>query len=166
MVDKIVEAVRADLLQRSQVGIKKYNTTLERTDLELKDWLQHAYEECLDMANYLKRSIIELENKNNMKSYNELEALVLAWAEQKGILEKGTPIRQCYKTEEEVRELSLAIIGNNREEIIDALGDILVTIIIQAEMQGLSLTECLESAYNVIAKRTGVMRDGQFHKDN
>lgn len=62
MVDKIVEAVRADLLQRSQVGIKKYNTTLERTDLELKDWLQHAYEEALDMANYLKRSIIELEN--------------------------------------------------------------------------------------------------------
>jgi hypothetical protein len=63
MEDKIVEAVRADLLQRSQVGIKKYNTTLERTDLDLKDWLQHSYEECLDMANYLKRCIIELENK-------------------------------------------------------------------------------------------------------
>lgn len=61
IIDEVVEAVRADLLQRSQVGIKKYNTTLERTDLELKDWLQHAYEEALDMANYLKRSIIELE---------------------------------------------------------------------------------------------------------
>ena len=60
MVDKVVEAVRADLLQRSQVGIKKYNTTLERTDLDIKDWLQHAYEECLDMANYLKRCITEL----------------------------------------------------------------------------------------------------------
>jgi hypothetical protein len=32
-------------------------------------------------------------------------------------------------------------------------------------MQGLSLTECLESAYNVIAKRTGKMVDGQFVKD-
>ena len=63
MTDEIVEAVREDLLQRSQVGIKKYNTTLERTDLDLEDWLQHAYEECLDMANYLKRSIIELKNK-------------------------------------------------------------------------------------------------------
>lgn len=62
ITDKVVEAVRADLLQRSQVGIKKYNTTLERTDLDLKDWLQHSYEECLDMANYLKRCIIELEN--------------------------------------------------------------------------------------------------------
>ena len=101
----------------------------------------------------------------NTKSYNELEALVIAWASQKGILEKGTPIAQCYKTEEEVRELSMAIIGNDREDIIDALGDILVTIIIQAEMQGLKLTECLESAYNVISKRTGVMKEGQFIKD-
>ena len=62
-IDKVVEAVRQDLLKRSELGIKKYNTTLDRTDLDLKDWLQHAYEEALDMANYLKRSIIELENK-------------------------------------------------------------------------------------------------------
>jgi phosphoribosyl-ATP pyrophosphohydrolase len=100
-----------------------------------------------------------------MKSYNELEALVLAWAEQKGILENGTPGRQCDKTLEEVEELADAIFDNNKEEIIDALGDILVTIIIQAELQGVSLTECLESAYNVIAKRSGVMINGQFVKN-
>ena len=100
-----------------------------------------------------------------MKSYNELEALVLAWAEQKGILERGTPIAQAGKTMEECTELMVAIAMDDDEETIDALGDILVTIIIQAEMQGVSLTECLESAYNVISKRTGVMKDGQFHKD-
>ncbi len=59
--DKVVEAVRADLLRRSQLGIKKYGVTLERTDLSLKDWLQHAYEETLDQANYLKRAIIAIE---------------------------------------------------------------------------------------------------------
>lgn len=100
-----------------------------------------------------------------MKSYNELEALVIAWATQKGIFEKGTPYAQCEKTMEEVVELQESIIMKNREETIDALGDILVTIIIQAEMQGLNLTECLESAYNVISKRTGKMVDGQFVKD-
>ena len=63
MTDKIVEAVRADLLERSQVGINKYGTTLDRTDIDLKGWLQHSYEECLDMANYLKRCIIQLETK-------------------------------------------------------------------------------------------------------
>jgi hypothetical protein len=60
--DKIVEAVREDLLQRSQKGIEKYGTTLERTDLNHKNWLQHAYEETLDLANYLKRCIMNIEN--------------------------------------------------------------------------------------------------------
>lgn len=100
-----------------------------------------------------------------MKNYNELEALVIAWATQKGILEKGTPEAQWDKTLEEVSELLGAIQKNDKPEIIDALGDILVTIIIQAEMQGLSLVECLESAYNVISKRTGKMINGTFIKD-
>jgi hypothetical protein len=34
---------------------------LSRKDIDLKGWLNHAYEEALDMANYLKRSIKELE---------------------------------------------------------------------------------------------------------
>ena len=101
-----------------------------------------------------------------MKQYNELEALVIAWATQKGILQNGTPRAQAMKTWEETDELITAIENDDREEIIDALGDILVTIIIQAEMQGVSLTECLNSAYNVISKRTGKMVDGQFVKDN
>lgn len=64
MIDTIVEAVRDDLLRRSRLGIAKYGVTLDRTDLGLKDWLQHAYEEHLDAANYLKRAIIELERQS------------------------------------------------------------------------------------------------------
>jgi len=60
-LDPVVEAVRDDLLRRSQVGIAKYGLTLARTDLNLRDWLQHAYEETLDKANYLKRSIMEID---------------------------------------------------------------------------------------------------------
>ncbi|MGF3022667.1 hypothetical protein ACQVP2_07545 [Methylobacterium aquaticum] len=59
--DTVVEAVRADLLSRSQIGIKKYGVTLDRTDVDLRGWLQHAYEETLDQANYLKRAILELD---------------------------------------------------------------------------------------------------------
>lgn len=101
-----------------------------------------------------------------MRHYGELEALVITWAAQKGILENGTPRAQAMKTWEETDELITAIENDDRAEVIDALGDILVTIIIQAEMQGLKLTECLESAYNVISKRTGKMVDGQFVKDD
>jgi NTP pyrophosphatase (non-canonical NTP hydrolase) len=100
-----------------------------------------------------------------MRSYNELEALVISWATQKGIMQNGTPIAQFFKTVEEVEELGEAIEKNDIDETIDALGDILVTIIIQAEMHGLKLTECLESAYNVISKRNGSMVNGQFVKN-
>lgn len=67
IVDQVVEAVRADLLSRSKHGIEKYGKTLDRNDLGLRDWLQHAYEECLDQANYLKRAIIKLDDENVRK---------------------------------------------------------------------------------------------------
>lgn len=113
--------------------------------------------------------------------YNELEPLVIKWAAEKGILEKATPLTQARKTEEEVNELLEACDAqdqgrntfynskgkpvNTKEELKDALGDILVTIIIGAEMQGLKLEDCLESAYNIISKRKGKMIDGQFVKN-
>lgn len=61
MPDAVIEAVCSDLRSRSEVGIRKYGVTLERKDLSLRDWLEHAYEECLDQANYLKRSIMDLD---------------------------------------------------------------------------------------------------------
>ena len=117
-------------------------------------------------------------------NYQELEKLVIEWAGDKGILEKATPLAQAGKTLEEVNELLFAItlrdkykvneikacedcntVFNSNDEIKDALGDILVTIIIGAELQGLKLEECLESAYNVIKNRSGKMVNGQFVKD-
>jgi len=61
--DAVVEAVREDLLRRSKVGINKYNTTLDRTDIDLKGWVTHALEEALDLSLYLKRIQIELNER-------------------------------------------------------------------------------------------------------
>lgn len=97
--------------------------------------------------------------------YTKLETLVIEWAKEKGILEKGNPQAQAEKTLEEVQELLDAIAVDDKEEIADALGDILVTIIIQAEMQGMDLKKCLKGAYDIISKRKGVMKDGQFVKE-
>ena len=58
--DTIVAEVRKDLRERSEDGVIKYGVTLDRTDINLKGWLQHAYEETLDKALYLKRAIREL----------------------------------------------------------------------------------------------------------
>lgn len=97
--------------------------------------------------------------------YTKLETLVIDWAKEKGILEKGNPQAQAEKTLEEVQELLDAIAVNDKAEIEDALGDILVTIIIQAEMQGVELKKCLKGAYDIISKRKGVMIEGQFVKE-
>ena len=52
-----VDAVKEDLDRRAALGLKKYGVGLERTDLTEIDWIQHAYEEALDLACYLRRLI-------------------------------------------------------------------------------------------------------------
>jgi NTP pyrophosphatase (non-canonical NTP hydrolase) len=100
-----------------------------------------------------------------MKDYFELEVAIEQWAKDKGILDNATTMKQAEKTHEEVLELMSAIDEDNREEIKDAIGDIVVTLIIQAKMQGMTIEECLNAAYDVISKRTGKMINGQFVKD-
>jgi hypothetical protein len=97
-----------------------------------------------------------------------LEEEILDWAHDKGILGaqgRGTEAGQHMKTLEEVEELTHALADRNLPEIADAIGDIYVTLVIQAEMQGLRMSDCIDGAYNVISKRTGKMVNGQFVKD-
>ena len=94
-----------------------------------------------------------------------MKTKILQWAKDKGILEKATPETQMLKTVEEVGELAEALGKRDMPEIQDAIGDIAVTIIIQAELNGLDFDECIQSAYDVISKRTGKMENGIFVKD-
>jgi len=53
--DKYVQSVKEKFEQRSQTGIRKYNTTLEREDLSFLDWLEHLQEELMDATLYVER---------------------------------------------------------------------------------------------------------------
>ena len=53
--------VCADIKRRQELGIAKYGTTVAQNPLDLRQWLQHAYEEKLDDAVYMKRAIQELD---------------------------------------------------------------------------------------------------------
>ena len=53
--DSIVAAVVQKFLQRSELGQKKYGTTLDRQDLSTLDWIQHAQEEPMDGILYLEK---------------------------------------------------------------------------------------------------------------
>jgi hypothetical protein len=53
--DSVVYRIAALLKTRSETGIRKYGTTLDRTDLSVKQWIDHAIEESLDHALYLQK---------------------------------------------------------------------------------------------------------------
>ena len=53
--DSIVDGIIDQFIDRSRVGKLKYNTDLDRTDLSLSQWLQHAIEEHMDAILYLKK---------------------------------------------------------------------------------------------------------------
>ena len=50
-----------DIARRQQMGMQKYGTSVEANPLPLRAWLQHAYEETLDQAVYLRRAIEQLD---------------------------------------------------------------------------------------------------------
>ena len=54
-MSKIIDLVIADILEREKRGLAEYKTTMDRKDLTREQWLQHAYEEVLDLAIYLKK---------------------------------------------------------------------------------------------------------------
>lgn len=59
--DKIVLRVLSRFAERSQVGITKYNTTLERDDYSLANWLREAQAEAMDFALYCEAAINRIE---------------------------------------------------------------------------------------------------------
>lgn len=66
MKDTIVESVIEQFKQRSNVGIKKYNTTLDREDLSTLQWMIHFREEMQDGLLYLERII-----QDTIKQYDK-----------------------------------------------------------------------------------------------
>jgi hypothetical protein len=133
--------------------------------------------------------------------YDEFQP-IRDWAEKRGIYKKGDVKTQYLKLLEEVGELSKAILQNDKEEVIDAIGDCVVVLTNLAELAsnhfrntcktcdgfggydedvagdggsrmfqhcedcyGFTIEDCINSAYEVIAKRKGKMVNGTFVKD-
>lgn len=91
---------------------------------------------------------------------------VLQWARDKNLLRPEIRITQFAKTVSEIGELADAVIKNDEPAIIDAIGDVVVTLILLSNQCGLDIEDCLESAYNEIKHRTGRTNElGTFIKD-
>jgi NTP pyrophosphatase (non-canonical NTP hydrolase) len=99
-------------------------------------------------------------------TFDELIENITQWADEKGILSPDNAPKQSMKIMEELGETMGAILkGKKTDEVIDGIGDILVTVIILAKQLGLEPTECLESAWNEIKNRKGKTVNGTFIKE-
>ena len=90
--------------------------------------------------------------------------LIRSWAEDRGIYDKGNSHTQYVKLMEEAGELAEALLKNDRYEIKDAIGDMVVVLTNLAVLEGMQIENCIESAYNEIANRKGEMKNGTFVK--
>jgi NTP pyrophosphatase (non-canonical NTP hydrolase) len=111
---------------------------------------------------------------------NEFEP-IREWARERGLYEKGDPKTQMLKLVEEVGELGKAILKSDPEETIDAIGDCVVVLTNLIELASIpkelesnekeltyrktTIEDCINSAYAVIASRSGKMINGTFVKD-
>jgi len=90
---------------------------------------------------------------------------IRGWAKQRGLYKKGDSKTQYIKLQEEAGELAKALLNKDREETIDAIGDIVVVLTNLAHLEGVDIEYCIGSAYATIANRTGEMVNGTFVKD-
>jgi len=101
------------------------------------------------------------------KTTNDLSVFenIRKWAKKRGLYEKGDSKTQYIKLQEEAGELAKALLNKDREETIDAIGDIVVVLTNLAHLEGVDIEYCIGSAYATIANRTGEMVNGTFVKD-
>ena len=92
--------------------------------------------------------------------------LIRDWAATRGLYDEGDSHTQYVKLQEECGELAKALLQDDKPEIVDAIGDIVVVLTNLAHLQGYDIEHCIDEAYKVIANRTGKMINGTFVKDN
>ena len=104
----------------------------------------------------------------DIPDYNKSQTMfnkIRTWAETRGLYEKGDPMVQYVKLQEEAGELAKALLKDDQPEVIDAIGDMVVVLTNLAHQRGVYIESCIQSAYEVINKRTGKMINGTFVKD-
>ena len=110
-------------------------------------------------------SIDEVKNNTDKVTLSTLIKLIEYWSFEKG-LHKNNSFVQFAKQVEEMGEVAAALCRNDIDALRDGIGDVIVTLVILAQQNNMTLQECLEQAYGEIKDRKGVMsKDGSFIKE-
>jgi NTP pyrophosphatase (non-canonical NTP hydrolase) len=102
--------------------------------------------------------------QTKMVEYSAFEK-IRAWADERGLYDKGDPKTQTLKLMEEAGEICRAVLKNDEPEIIDGIGDCVVVLTNLAHLCGTSIEDCIDAAYDEIKDRKGKMVNGTYKKD-
>ena len=97
-------------------------------------------------------------------SMRDIFPLIRDWADQRGLYAKGDERTQYIKLMEEAGELAQGLLKQNKEEVVDAIGDMVVVLTNLSHFVGVDIEDCIVSAYNEIKDRKGKMSNGTFVK--
>lgn len=148
--------------------------TVQSVEIELTDkvidWiLNNNYKSKHSAERFIyNQSLInfyEVNKEDNKTVYDNIRS----WARERGIYDFGDPLTQYCKLMEEAGELAEALVKEKHEkkkiDTIDAIGDMVVVLTNLAELIGVKIEDCVDSAYNEIADRKGKMENGTFVKE-
>ena len=113
---------------------------------------------------FLESIEVKTDVTSNQNESLDIFDLIRAWADERGIYDKGNSHTQYVKLMEEAGELAAALLNKDSYEIKDAIGDMVVVLTNLAALEGMQIENCIDSAYNEIANRTGTMLNGTFVK--
>ena len=113
---------------------------------------------------YYQVSIVADNSTPFMNLENEFQP-IRDWAGKRGLISGGDLKTQCIKLQEEVGELSRAILKSEMDNITDAIGDCVVVLTNLAALANYDIEECINNSFKVIANRKGKMENGTFIKD-
>lgn len=100
-----------------------------------------------------------------MTNFQKLEAKVLFWAANKGLTDSNNAKNQTLKMCAEAGEVADAVLKDDKKEVMMEVGDVLVTLSILGFIEGFTLEEAFEVAYNKIKDRKGKTVNGTFIKE-
>ena len=155
---------------KANIGLK-WKTSLGEFEIsdQTIEWIKtNSYTSMYDKKrSYIyNKAYYEAFLASNKYNHEPIFDLIRQWASEREIYSKGDIKTQLIKLYEETGELSKAILDNDKEGIIDAIGDSIVVLTNLAEFADTTVETCMQSAYDEISSRTGRMINGTFVKDN
>lgn len=100
----------------------------------------------------------------NTTDLNKLTSAIKLWSTERNLHSQDHKM-QTLKVGEEAGELFKAIVKNDQTQIIDAVGDTYVTLVILCQQLGIEIADCVSAAYGEIKDRKGKLVDGTFIKE-